>query len=150
MLTKVVLKKDHYETEFILEFKNCEIVGNDSEWVFIKVKESKLNELKKDIIKIINRNPELYCDCKKIIQLKNTFEEVIKVKKNEIEVTNCKCDVSIMIYGIWFNKSSYGPMIKLTKLTKIESINSSFLPNPEDTDSDEEIHFHYNLKKRLI
>ena len=65
MLTKVVLKKDHYETDVILEFKNCEIVNIDSEWVFIKVKvnESKLNELKKDIIKIINRNPELYCDC---------------------------------------------------------------------------------------
>ena len=148
MLTKVVLKKDHYETDVILEFKNCEIVNIDSEWVFIKVKvnESKLNELKKDIIKIINRNPELYCDCKKIIQLKNTFEEVIKVKKNEIEVINCKCDVSIMVYGIWFKSSSYGPMLKLTNFKEIESINS-FLPNSEDTDSDDEIKFHYNLKK---
>ena len=59
MLNKVVLKKDHYETELILELKNCEIVYTDSECIFIKINEiilKKTIELKKDIIKIIKRN----------------------------------------------------------------------------------------------
>ena len=151
MLNKIILKKDHYEIDYVLEFKNCEIVYTDSECVFIKVNEiilKKIIELKKDIVKIINRNSEFYCDCKKIIKLKNTFEEVIKVDKNEIEVTNCKCDVSLMIYKIWFSKCSYGPMLKLTKLTNLNESVISFLPNPEDTDSDEEINHHYVLKKK--
>ena len=75
MLNKVVFQKDHYSAELLLECKNCEIIPDpeSSEWVFVKVTDEVLNnfsEIKRDILIIINRNPELYCDCKKFIKVK--------------------------------------------------------------------------------
>jgi len=138
VLTKVLLKKDHYETELSLDFKNCEIIQHDNEYIYIKMTDiisNKFSEIKKDIIKIINKNPELYCDCKKIIHDKETFEEVIKVKKNNIEVdNNTNYDVTLLLYGIWFSKNSYGPMVKIIEA---KNTNSTFLK--EDSDSDDEI-----------
>ena len=84
-LKKVILKKDHYELEVCIELKNCEVLQVTDEWIFIKPTTfSKVNELKQEIIKFVNRNPELYCDCKKVLyyNLNDTFEEVLKVKRN--------------------------------------------------------------------
>jgi hypothetical protein len=137
VLTKVLLKKDHYETELSLEFKNCQVINHDNEYIYIKVDQSILNkfsEIKKDIIKIVNKNPELYCDCKKIIYDKETFEEVIKVKQNNISISIGNYDVTLLLYGIWFSKNSYGPMVKI-----IEAKDVKFTFLKEDSDSDDEI-----------
>ena len=64
MLNKFILNKDHYETETLLEFKNCQIVqvnqvnqvNEDNDYVFIKVNDTILNkfsDIKKEIIKVI-------------------------------------------------------------------------------------------------
>jgi len=151
MLSKIVLKKDHYDVECVIDCKNCEILQIEHEYVFIKINnETPFNELKKDINKLINRNSELYCDCKKVILLKNTFEEVIKVKfENENLKINERYNISLMVYGIWFsnkNNCSYGPMIKIKEILPLKKNNISFLQI--DTDSDEEINHHYNNKKK--
>ena len=139
-MLKIIQKKDHYETELFLEFKNCKI-NFDEDWVFIKIDENinnRFSEIKKNIIKIIKRNPELYCDCKKIIYLKETFEEVIKVKRNNIELKEQteNCDINILLYGIWFSKNSYGPMLKIIQVDYVKNV-TTFLH--DDAESDEEI-----------
>jgi hypothetical protein len=136
VLDKVLLKKDHYATELLLEFKNCEIIQHDSDYIYIKVNDSILNkfsEIKNDIVKIIKKNPELYCDCKKIIHDKEIFEEVIKVERNSIPFSIGNYDVSILLYKIWFGKSSYGPIVKVIE-AKTNSI--SFLKEESDSDSE--------------
>jgi hypothetical protein len=151
-IKNVILKNDRYELELLLEFKNCEILQFDSEWVYIKLKSyTTFDELKKEIVKIHNKSSELYCDCKKIIYT-DVFEEVIKVKKNGIENINdySLFNISVLVYGIWFSpkRSSFGPMIKLINVTETGS-SSEFLPDPEDYNSDEEINesIQNNLNK---
>jgi hypothetical protein len=137
VLNKVLIKKDHYETELSLEFKNCEIIQHDNEYIYIKVNQNILNtfsEIKKDIIKIVKKNPELYCDCKKIIHDKETFEEVIKVERKGIPFSIGNYDVTILLYKIWFGKSSYGPIIKV-----IEAKGNTISFLKEESDSDDEI-----------
>ena len=145
MFKNIIFKKDHYEVEHLLEYKNCEIIEYDSEWVYIKLSSfNKIVELKNTIVKLLNKNPELYCDCKKIIYNSslngiNNFEEVIKVEKNKVEINNgINLDLSILIYGIWISTSSYGPMLKLINTSEIQS-SIKFLPDPEECNSDEEI-----------
>jgi len=145
MFKNIIFKKDHYEVEQLLEYKNCEIIEYDSEWVYIKLSSfNKIVELKNTIVKLLNKNPELYCDCKKIIYNSslngiNNFEEVIKVEKNKVEINNgINLDLSILIYGIWISTSSYGPMLKLINTSEIQS-SIKFLPDPEECNSDEEI-----------
>jgi len=145
MFKNIIFKKDHYEVEHLLEYKNCEILEYDSDWVYIKLSSfNKIVELKNTIVKLLNKNPELYCDCKKIIYNSslngiNNFEEVIKVEKNKVEINNgINLDLSILIYGIWISNSSYGPMLKLINTSEIQS-SIKFLPDPEECNSDEEI-----------
>jgi hypothetical protein len=142
-LKKVILKKDHYELEVCIELKNCEVLQVTDEWIFIKPTTfSKVNELKQEIIKFVNRNPELYCDCKKVLyyNLNDTFEEVLKVKRNGIEISpGEKYNINILVYGIWFsNRSSYGPMVKVLEC-KNNNSETVFIPDPDEYNSDEEI-----------
>jgi hypothetical protein len=137
VLNNVLLKKNYYETELSLEFKNCEIIQYDNEYIYIKVNDIILNkfaEIKKDIIKIINKNSELYCDCKKIIHDKETFEEVIKVERNSIPFSIGNYDITILLYKIWFGKNSYGPTVKV-----IEAKGNTVSFLKEESDSDDEI-----------
>ena len=158
MLDKVVFQKDHYSSELFLDCKNCEIIPDPEspEWVFLKVTDDILksfSEIKRDILVIINRNPELYCDCKKFIKLKSSFEEVIKVKTNEniLNITETKCDVKICVHGIWFGQSSFGPMVRLDSIKTNES-SVTFMD--QDDSSDEEMLTDYfskvNLKNRKV
>ena len=143
-LKKIILKKNHYEFELFMEHKNCEVLQVSDDYIFIKPETfKKINQLKEEIITFVNKNPELYCDCKKVLyhHLNDTFEEVIKVKKtdNDIEISpGEKYNINILVYGIWFsNKSSYGPMVKLIECKKGEFL--SFLPDPDEYTSDQEI-----------
>jgi len=158
MFKNIIFKKDHYEVEHLLEYKNCEILQHDSDWVYIKLSSfNKIVELKNTIVKLLNKNPELYCDCKKIIYNSslngiNNFEEVIKVEKNKIEINNgINLDVSILIYGIWISNSSYGPMLKLINTSERDST-VNFLSDPEESNSDEEINnslkYYQSLKEQ--
>jgi hypothetical protein len=142
-LKKVTLKKDHYEFEIVLEHKNCEVLQVTDDHIFIKPRNfNKINELKQDIIKMVNKNPELYCDCKKVLyhNLNDTFEEVLKVKTNGIEISpGEKYNINILVYGIWFsNRSSYGPMVKVLEC-KNNNSETVFIPDPDEYNSDEEI-----------
>jgi hypothetical protein len=137
MLKNLLLKKDHYEVEYLLECKNCQIIQSDTEYIYIKTNFDIFSQLKKEIVKLLHKNPELYCDCKKEIFNFDSFEEVVKVKKNGIDIQNEIVDLSILLYGIWFSpKGSYGPMLKVTNVT---TQTTNFLPDPDDYNSDEEI-----------
>ncbi len=142
-LKKVILKKDHYEFEVFMEFKNCEVLEVNEDNLFIKPDTFKpITQLKDEIIAFMKRSPQLYCDCKKIIFVLDTFEEVIKVKRNGIENISQgeKYNMNLLVYGIWFSsaKSSYGPMIKLIECKNVNK-GVSFLPDPDDYCSDDEI-----------
>ena len=161
---KVNLKKEilsnegsYYETNYTFECKNSKIMLIDNSWIYLKVDTDLFTnlftnlKLKKEIVKVMRRSPELYCDCKKIIKVKDTFEEVIKVKNNFNENNNFNVNennnvnVELLLYGIWFDKSSYGPMIKVIKMDPFENTKIGFIPDTECTDSDEEI--SYSLKR---
>jgi hypothetical protein len=144
-------KEDHYETEVFLESVNCQaVLQADSEIVYLKVDNKcikRLNEIKREINLNLNRNPELYCDCKKIIKVGNTFEEVIKTKTNGFEFQSGELyTIKFVIYGVWINKSSYGPMIKI-----IESSANKMLTFLKDdlTDSDEEINNNFEFYNKI-
>ena len=139
MLKNCILKKDHYEVEHVIECKNCEIIHHDDEYIYIKPNEyTPFIELKKEIVTFLRKNPELYCDCKKIIYNNSSFEEVIKVKKNGIIIENDnQCQLTLLMYGIWF-KTSYGPMIKCINYKAINT-STNFLQDPDEYNSDEEI-----------
>jgi len=142
---KLILKKDHCEIEILLDFNDCEIIQFDEEWVFIKpVHFDKIVELKKTLTGLLNKNVELYCDCKKIIYNDNCFEEVLKIKRNDVTIINnpngILYTITVLVYGIWFSskQSSYGPMVKLINCTPLNT-NTGFLPDPDDYTSDQEI-----------
>ena len=161
LLDKLSLKKDYYQTECYLEFNNCEIVlDTNPEWIFIKVNQSILNqfsEIKREISLIVNRNSEFYCDCIKIIKTNDNYEEVIKVKTDNIELKNGVYNIKLNVYGIWFNKTFYGPMIKIIHAeSNLNQTNEISLNQTNEIslneDSDEEIDnyfnsYRFNLKK---
>ena len=137
----LLLKKDHYELEHVLECKNCQVIEQDEEYLYIKpLKYSLFSALKESIVTLLNKNPELYCDCKKTIFISDSFEDVIKVKKNNnIVETLDYYDMTLLLYKICFsNKSSYGPMIKCMNVVPLKE-ETSFLPDSDDYNSDEEI-----------
>ena len=102
---------------------------------------------------VVNRNPEYYCDSKKIIKNGKTFEETLKVKNCDFEFEIGQTyNLKLLVYSIWIGKSSYGPLIKVIEQNQIES-NVFFL---QESDSDEEIQTHFenfskiNLKNKEL
>jgi len=152
---KTVFKKDHYETQVVLDCFNCKVLQSDTQFTFLKVEETllkQLENLKREITGIVNRNPEFYCDCKKIIKNDKTFEETLKVNNNDFKFEIGKnYNLKLLIYSIWIGKSSYGPLLKVIESNQIETeINSNFL---QESDSDEEIQNHFdnfNLKNNFV
>jgi hypothetical protein len=140
MLENIVFQKDHYSTDLKLVYTTCEIIKQEPEWIYIKVDKKirdDFSQIKREIIHLINRNPEMYCDAIKTINVNEKFQEVLKVKCNEITFNETNCDIQLCVYGIWFSKSSYGPMVKL------ETVQT----NQENNDSDEEIFNHFSNYK---
>jgi hypothetical protein len=155
---KTHFKQDHYETDVTLECKNCYVLQTDTQWTFLRVEQSvldRLEEIKREINNIVNRNKEFYCDCKKIIKIKTSFEETIKVKTNDF-LLNCFKPVSIklLLNRINVGKSSYGPELKIVEFQENENvIFNSFLENGEESDNEDEINFlfeNYNFTKTRL
>ena len=156
---KSIFKKDHYETEVILESFNCKVLEIDKEWVFLKVEDSilkRLETLKNEINFVVNRNPQYYCDSKKIIKNGKTFEETLKVKNGDFEFEIGQTyNLKLLVYSIWIGKSSYGPLIKVIQQDKVDQIKLNFLQDSQ-SDSDEEIQTHFenfskiNLKNKQL
>ena len=144
-------KNGQYETEVFLECKNCTaVLQTDPDTIYLKVDNNflkRLNEIKREINLSLHRNPELYCDCKKIIKVGNIFEEVIKTKINGFEFKpDTFYNIKFVIYGIWVSKTSYGPMIKI--LESIENQPLNFLQD-DLTDSDEEINCNFEYFNQI-
>jgi len=154
---KTVFKGDYYETNIVLECNNCRIVESDPEWTFIKVDKQtldKIHEIKLEINKIVFRNPEFYCDCKKFVKYKDTFEEVIKVKTNNFNfdfLTSKVFFFKILMERIQIGKSSYGPVLKLIEVSqdKNDIVTTDFLEEPGITDSDEELQDHFEMYNKI-
>jgi len=151
---RAILKGDYYETDVVLDCNNCKIVYTNSEWTFIKVERDileRLGQIKRDINKIIIRNPEFYCDCKKYVKYKDTFEEVIKVKTNQdLEYHPHKLwNIKLEMEKIWIGKSSYGPLLRILNAVPQDPKCIEFVNDPDITDSDEEINDHFEMYNRI-
>jgi hypothetical protein len=150
---KTIFKKDHYETDLILESFNCKVLEIEQDFIFLKVQDpllKQLETLKSQINNIVHRNPEYYCDSKKIIKNGKTFEETLKVKNGDFKFEIGQTyNLKLLVYSIWIGKSSYGPLIKVIQQNQIESTsNSIFLQEPQ-SDSDEEIQTHYEIFSKI-
>jgi len=152
---RAILKGDYYETDLVLDCNNCKIVCTNGEWTFIKVEPDileRVRQIKRDINKIIIRNPEFYCDCKKYVKYKDAFEEVIKVKTNQAvfnEHSHKLWNIKLEMEKIWIGKSSYGPLLRILKITAQDQTRVNFANDPEITDSDEEINDHFEMYNRI-
>lgn len=143
---KTLFKRDHYETEILLDCNNCKILQTDQEWTFLKVDEevlTKIGEIKRKINTIVNRNPEFYRDCTRIIKYKQTFEESLMVKTNGFTFNENTYNIKVLLYRININKSSYGPVLKIIEINTINFNRPVFVEHLEDNDSDNEIHDHF-------
>jgi hypothetical protein len=142
---KTLFKRDHYETEIVLDCNNCEILKTDQEWTYLKVDESilnKLNEIKRQINTIVNRNPEFYQNCTRVIQHKKTFEETLVVKTNGFAFNENTYNIKVLLYRININKSSYGPVLKIIETEPVNFKENGFVDFLEEN-SDDEIHDHF-------
>ena len=154
---RAILKGDYYETDLVLDCNNCKIVFTDPEWTFIKVEPGileRFRQIKRDINKIVIKNPEFYCDCKKYVKYKDTFEEVIKVKTNQAgcdnKLWNIKLwNIKLGMEKIWIGKSSYGPLLRILNAVPQDPTCVEFVNDPEITDSDEEIDDHFEMYNRI-
>jgi hypothetical protein len=145
---KFIFKNDHYETDFVLDIKNCKVLQSNSEWTFIKLENYKqLEYVKREINGLINRNHELYHDCKQIVKVGHTFEEVIKVKTNGFELKNENVNLQLAL-NVSIGKSSYGPLFKINGVIENKNENISFL-DEELTDSDEDLDTHFEKFKNI-
>ena len=153
---RAILKGDYYETDLILDCNNCKIVSTDTEWTFIKVEQcilERFRQIKRDINKIVIRNPEFYCDCKKYVKYKDIFEELIKVKTNHDLVGNDLgklWNIKLELEKIWIGKSSYGPLLRILNIVPQEHTLVNFVNDPDITDSDEEINDHFEIYNNQI
>ena len=152
---RAILKGDHYQTNLIFDCNNCKIMETNSEWTFIKVEKcilDRLHEIKQEINKIVIRNPEFYCDCKKYVKYKDTFEEVVKVKTPE---SGCfdggPFKIKLEMERIWIGKSSYGPLLKIINVEQETLPNVNFVETEEtqEIDSDEEINNHFEMYNKI-
>lgn len=140
MFKNAVFKKNYYELEHIIECKNCQVLHQDENKFYIKLLDyTVFSQLKQNIITALRKNPELYCDCKKIIYINNSFEEVIEIKKinNETLETLKYYDMKLCVYKVCI-QNSYGPLLKCKEYSEVKK-EISFLPDPDDYSSDQEI-----------
>ena len=93
MLENIVFRKDHYSTDLKLIYKTCEIINQDPEWIYIKIDKKIIDDfyqIKRDITHLINRNPEMYCDAIKTINVDQKLRgfdqdwDVSKINKSDI------------------------------------------------------------------
>jgi len=152
---KTVFKKDHYETDIILECFNCKVLEIKDNFIFFRVQEpilKRLEDIKRDINVLVNRNQEFYCDCKKLIKNGKIFEEALKVENGNFEFQLDKIyNLKILFYSIKLSKSSYGPLLKVIESNQIsESFETlNFLQDQSETDSDEEIQTHFEIYNKI-
>ena len=148
---KLLFKRDHYETEIVLDCKNCKILESNQEWTFLKVEDevlNKISEIKRKINNTINRNSEFYRDCIRIVKHKQTFEESILVQTNGFTFTDQKYNIKLLVYRINLNKSSYGPVLKIIE-TEIVLSPATFVED-DNSDSETEIHGHFDHFKNSL
>lgn len=123
------------------------VILSDEKYIYIKPNEV-FESLKEKIVEIIEKSytfiekstrvvlTQYYRHCKKTLLVKDVFEELIQVEKNEIDVPeNTFVEMEFHVYGINVLGKSYSPKIKIVNF---ESINNKidFLQSDQSDQSD--------------